>query len=39
MMNKYVVGLYAVVPTTISAISAYVLCASDFLQRSISFFP
>jgi hypothetical protein len=39
IMNKYAVGLYAVVPTAISAISAYVLCAADFFQRSISFLP
>jgi hypothetical protein len=38
-MGKYAVGLYALVPTTISAVSAYVLCASDFLQRSFAFLP
>jgi len=38
-MTKYVVGLYAVVPTTISAVSVYVLCASDFFQRAFAVLP
>jgi hypothetical protein len=38
-MPKYLLGAITLVPPAMSALSAYVLCASDFLQRSMAFLP